>query len=87
VDVLTDGELVKTMRLARDWTRQELAQKAGLDWGSINAIERGTRRMSVGTAKAICHVFEVSLAVFDATITPDYIPKKRKSKHGKKAET
>lgn len=35
------------MRLQRDWTQEELADRAGLHWTMVGQVERGERNLSV----------------------------------------
>ena len=37
------GERVRAARLARGWTQQQLARRAGLSQGGVSQIERGRR--------------------------------------------
>lgn len=38
------GDVVRTLRLQRNWKQQELARQTGLDQGTISNIERGKQQ-------------------------------------------
>lgn len=53
---------VREHRLARGWTQDELAKRAGLTPGQISRIETGKRpTMLVTTALRVAAAFEVSV--------------------------
>lgn len=41
------GRLVRELRLARGWTQEKLAEKAGLHPTYVGSIERGKRNVSL----------------------------------------
>lgn len=41
------GFNVRKLREAKDWTQEELAEKAGLDQTYISGIERGERNLTI----------------------------------------
>ena len=51
---------VKELRLARDWTQQELADAVGVSRQSINSIERDRYVPSLLLALTFARVFKVS---------------------------
>jgi transcriptional regulator with XRE-family HTH domain len=51
------GQAVKTLRLERDMTQQELADASGLDIRYIGSIERGQRNPTFGALQGIAFVF------------------------------
>jgi len=51
------GQAVKTLRLQRDMTQQELADASGLDIRYVGSIERGQRNPTFGAMQGIASVF------------------------------
>lgn len=41
------GDNVRSLRVARDWTQEQLAEKASLDQTYISGIERGERNLTI----------------------------------------
>ena len=41
------GSTVRKLREAKDWTQEQLAEKAGLDQTYISGIERGERNLTI----------------------------------------
>jgi transcriptional regulator with XRE-family HTH domain len=41
------GRNVRDLRLAREWSQEELAHRAGLHWTMVGQVERGERNLSV----------------------------------------
>ncbi|QYM78960.1 helix-turn-helix transcriptional regulator [Horticoccus luteus] len=41
------GSNVRKLREAKEWTQEELAEKAGLDQTYISGIERGERNLTI----------------------------------------
>ncbi|MBT4511168.1 MAG: helix-turn-helix transcriptional regulator [Chloroflexi bacterium] len=47
------GQRIRQLRKARDWTQQELAERAGLDYKYVGAIERGERNITIDNVEKI----------------------------------
>lgn len=59
-----DGAELKRLREWRGWTLRELAERSGVDFSAIGAIERGQRRPRPGTLHKLLD------ALGDAAPTP-----------------
>jgi putative transcriptional regulator len=58
---------VKTLRLARDWTQEELANRLGISRQAVNAIETERHDPSLGLAFRIAALFGKRIEdVFDS---------------------
>jgi transcriptional regulator with XRE-family HTH domain len=47
------GHKIRTIRKAKDFTQEELAEKAGLQYSYIGGVERGERNVSLETLEKI----------------------------------
>lgn len=56
----TPGERVRTLRQARGWSLQQLADRTGASKPQIDKLERGTRRMSDDWARRIADALDVA---------------------------
>lgn len=55
------GDTIKTMRLSRDLSQQDLAEKIGVSRSAIGMWERGVREPNLDTIEALADVFNVPL--------------------------
>ena len=53
---------LRVLRAEREWTQAELAQKAGVSRGAINAYERSRYVPSLRTAFTIARLFDKKIA-------------------------
>lgn len=58
----TSGEKIERIRMAREWSRTELARRAGVHEDDLARIENGGRRPSASTLSAIAKALGVSFA-------------------------
>lgn len=68
------GELVSRARTAADLTQRELADRAGIDPGSISRIERGRYDPSWSMVERIANAMGLTVAQFAA----GKLPRRRK---------
>ncbi len=54
------GQNVRTARLARGWTQEELARRSGLATVQISRIERGRREVRITTLLRLMKAFDVT---------------------------
>lgn len=54
------GERVRSLRKARDWTLNQLAERVGVSVGMISHIERGAKDPSLDTIERIAEAFSIS---------------------------
>jgi len=47
------GQRIRQLRKARGWTQQEVAERAGLDYKYVGAIERGERNITLDNVEKI----------------------------------
>jgi len=60
------ASVVRTLRLERGWTQQELAERAGLTAQTISNIERGrSERIYDGTVESLASAFGVTPSTLD----------------------
>lgn len=64
---MTTPETFVKLRTDAGLSVKELADASGVPMSTIGAIERGTRRPLLETARKICRAMKKSLKVFDAT--------------------
>ena len=57
------GARVRALREARDWSQEELAERAGLHRTYVSAVERGVRNPTVTVMARMAAALGVSLAV------------------------
>ena len=53
---------VRSHRLSRGMTQQDLAERCGLDLSYVGGIERGQRNPTLGVIHALASVLEVRMA-------------------------
>ncbi len=58
------GQRVRTLREAKGWTQEELAQKADIHRTYLGGIERGLRNVALRNIAKIAQAFELSLSEF-----------------------
>lgn len=57
-----DGDTIKTMRLRRGWSQQELATMLGTSQSHVARIEnKGDSHLWLKTCRKLCEVFEIDL--------------------------
>jgi transcriptional regulator with XRE-family HTH domain len=57
------GERVHLLRSERDWTQEQLAERAGLHRRTVQDVERGTTRPRLSTCIRIANALDVPLSV------------------------
>ena len=62
------GRRVKELRIERDLTQSELAEKVGLSNNFIGMVERGERNTSVDKICKLAKAFDIKLAQFFETL-------------------
>ena len=62
------GRRVKELRIERDLTQSELAEKVGLSHNFIGMVERGERNTSVDKIFKLAKAFDIKLAQFFETL-------------------
>lgn len=63
---------MRELRLARGWTQEGLAHRAGKHWTYIGGIERGTRNPTISVVEDIARALEVPVSeLFMAVGTPE----------------
>lgn len=55
------GYRIRELRLAREWTQAELAEKCGLHRTFIGSVERGERNVSILNLRLIARVLRMEL--------------------------
>ena len=56
------GQRIRQLRKTRNWTQQDLAQRAGLDYKYLGSVERGERNLSIDNIEKIAAGFGVEAA-------------------------
>ena len=56
------GKRVRTLRLDRGWTQEELAHRSGLNRSYMSEVERGISDVSLSTLQKIAKTLGISLA-------------------------
>ena len=47
------GKRIRQLRKARDWTQERLAEKAGMEYKHLGAIERGEKNVTINNIEKI----------------------------------
>lgn len=58
------GIIIKQLRKERNISRNELAQKSGLSFTFISALEREAKEPTVLSIRKICNAFEITIQKF-----------------------
>ena len=68
------GQRIKTLREARGWTTNRLANQCGLSQSFLRSVELGEKGISVENLALICDTLQLSLSEFfvdtDSTAAP-----------------
>lgn len=64
---VSDSRLLFAQRLreerrAREWTQEDLADRADLSWNYIGQVERGLRNISIDNMDALARALDMRLA-------------------------
>lgn len=51
------GKTVRRLRLKREWSQEQLAERSGLHPNYIGGIERGERNVAVDNIERLAHAF------------------------------
>jgi transcriptional regulator with XRE-family HTH domain len=60
--LLKFGKRIRTLRLDRGWTQEELAHRTGLNRSYMSEVERGKSDVSLSTMQKIAKTLGISLA-------------------------
>lgn len=58
------AQRIRHLRELKQWTQQQLAEKAGISRSYVSELERGTREPTVGILKGIADAFLVPVDMF-----------------------
>jgi transcriptional regulator with XRE-family HTH domain len=61
-ELLRFGDNVRKLREQREWTQEQLAEKADLDQTFISGIERGTRNPTIITVTKLSKALKTSVS-------------------------
>lgn len=64
------GQRIKTLREARGWTTNRLANQCGLSQSFLRSVELGEKGISVDSLSLLCDALSVSLGEFFADTLP-----------------
>lgn len=56
------GDRIRALRKEREWSQEQLAERAGLHWTYIGQSERGERNMTLQSIKAIAKAFGMKIS-------------------------
>ena len=59
------GALIRERRLKLGWTQGQLAERLGLDQGTISRIERGELGMGLDLVEALEHILKIRVVASD----------------------
>ena len=66
------GTRLQELRLQRNWTLQELADRSGLSKAFLSRLESGDRQASIAAVLTLSRIFDVSLAsLFESDLATD----------------
>ena len=66
------GARLQELRLRRNWTLQELADRSGLSKAFLSRLESGDRQASIAAVLTLSRIFDVSLAsLFESELATD----------------
>lgn len=78
------GSTVRALRLDKDWTQEETAERLGVSLNFYNAIERGLRSPSFDTLEIFAATFEVAVARLFEPVSDASRIRVSRATHGKK---
>lgn len=64
------GQRIKTLREARGWTTNRLANQCGLSQSFLRSVELGEKGISVDSLSLLCDSLSISLGEFFADTLP-----------------
>lgn len=65
--VITIGKTIRSLRLAKNWSQEDLAYTADIDRTYIGYIENGKQNISLKKLIQICAALEISLVTLITT--------------------
>ncbi len=63
------GKRIRELRHELDLTQEELAERAGVHWTYVSAVERGLRNLSLDSITRLAQGLQVSWATLFSTFT------------------
>lgn len=54
------NNIVRTLRISRGWTQEELGKKMGVQKAAVNKWETGQLDLKRSTIQRLCEIFDVS---------------------------
>lgn len=74
------GRQIATLRLARKWTQEQLAERFGVSWRYLQSVEAGDENLTIESLAKIANALRVELHILlDPTALPT-APKRAKRK-------
>ena len=55
---------IKSLRVARQLSQEELAERAGLDRTYISGIERGVRNITLDSLESVINALDIDISIF-----------------------
>lgn len=62
------GQVLRSLRIARDLTQEELGRRAGLSMTYISLVETGKRNPTIAAVSSVLAVFGISWTEFGAEL-------------------
>jgi transcriptional regulator with XRE-family HTH domain len=82
------GRNLRSLRLSKDWTQEELAERLGTSVNFLSYVERGLKAPSFDSLEKIAKIFRISVAgLFEIPSTIRIGERVRRSTHGSKRRT
>jgi len=63
-----DGDTVRTLRLRKQWSQTQLAERLGTSQPHIVRIERGTENLTIETCRRLCSALGVDMNTLDQAL-------------------
>ena len=79
------GRNLRLLRLSKDWTQEELAERLGVSVNFLSFMERGLKAPSFDNLERMAKIFRISVAkLFETPATANSGERVRRSTHGAK---
>ena len=63
-----DGQTVRTMRMERGWSQEQLAQSIGTVQPHVSRMESGRDNLMIDTCRKLCNAFDIDMNTLDAAL-------------------
>lgn len=73
------GKTIKNLRLQKEYSQEDLAEKCGLTQATLSLVENNKKRPSKSTIDKLCQIFDISeVALYVLASEKDDVPEEKR---------